>query len=48
VTRREPPRRSPSGVYDWLIPVVLVVLALVLLAIVVAVAGAAFGLWPTE
>ena len=40
------PRRSPGGLYDWLIPVVLGLLALVLLTIVIAIIAAAIGLWP--
>ena len=44
--QRRPSRRSPSGVYDWIIPVVLGVLALILLAIVIAIIAAVTGLWP--
>jgi hypothetical protein len=39
-------RQSPGGIYDWLIPVVLGFLALVLLAIIIAIIATVVGLWP--
>ncbi len=44
--QRGPSRRSPGGLYNWLIPIVLGLLALVLLAIVIAIIAAVTGLWP--
>jgi|GEM_PF-3183072 len=41
-------RRPPSGVYDWLIPVILVFLALVLASIIIASVAAMVGLWPVH
>jgi hypothetical protein len=35
-----------GGFYDWLIPVILVFLALVLASIIIASVGALVGLWP--
>jgi len=44
--QRRPSRRSPRGIYNWLIPVVLGLLALALLAIIIAIIAAVTGLWP--
>jgi hypothetical protein len=41
-------RRAPGGVYDWLIPVILIFLALVLASIIIASVGAMVGLWPVH
>jgi hypothetical protein len=38
---------QPRGLYNWLVPLALGVMVLILLAIVVALLGALFGLWPT-
>jgi hypothetical protein len=46
MSKRGSSRLLPSGFYNWLIPLVLGVLALALLAIVVAILAAALGLWP--
>jgi hypothetical protein len=39
-------RRSPGGVYDWLIPVILIFLAFVLASIIIASVLAMVGVWP--
>ena len=39
-------RRPSGGVYDWLIPVILIFLALVLASIIIASVGALMGVWP--
>ncbi len=46
MSRPNPSRRSPTGLYDWLMPLVLGLLTLALAAIVVAIIAAAVGLWP--